>query len=120
MSDLKSSIGEATKVAMKARDKVRVAAFRLMNAELQRVEVDERKTLTDDDVIAILNRMMKQRRDSLAQFQQAGRQDLADQEQFEIQLIEEFLPESLAETELDALIAYLQNLGTSRSPGDAP
>ena len=64
MSDLKTQIGEVTKDAMRARDKLRVAALRMVNAELKRVEVDERKTLTDDDVLAILNRMLKQGNDS--------------------------------------------------------
>ena len=69
MSELKTQIGEATKDAMRARDKSRVAALRMVNAEIKRVEVDERKTLTDDDVLAILNRMLKQRNDSLSQFE---------------------------------------------------
>ena len=65
MSDLKLQIGETTKAAMKARDKDRVAALRLVNAEIKRVEVDERRELTNDDVLTILNRMLKQRHDSL-------------------------------------------------------
>ncbi len=104
MSDLKTQIGEATKDAMRARDKSRVAALRMVNAELKRVEVDERKTLTDDDVLAILNRMLKQRNDSLSQFEQADREDLAAQERFEIELIKTFMPEPLSEAEVDAVI----------------
>ena len=104
MTDLKNKISDATKVAMKAREKSRVAAFRLVNAEIKRLEVDERRELTDADVQSILNRMLKQRRDSLSQFEQASRQDLADQESFEIALIQEFLPEPLSEAELTALI----------------
>ncbi len=104
MSDLKTQIGEVTKDAMRARDKSRVAALRMVNAELKRVEVDERKTLTDDDVLAILNRMLKQRNDSLSQFEQADREDLAAQERFEIELIKTFMPESLSEAEVDAVI----------------
>lgn len=105
MSDLKARIGAATTAAMKARDKSRVAALRLVNAEIKRVEVDERRTLSDEDVLAILNRMLKQRRDSLSQYQDAGRVELAEQEQFEITLIDEFMPEPLADAELDAIIA---------------
>ncbi|MCZ6617903.1 MAG: GatB/YqeY domain-containing protein [Gammaproteobacteria bacterium] len=105
MSDLQTQISEATKVAMKARDKKRVAALRLVHAEFKRVEVDERRDLDDEDVLSILNRMPKQRSDSLTQFRDAGRVDLADQERFEIDLIRGFMPEPLSEEELDALIA---------------
>lgn len=104
MSDLKTQIEEATKDAMRARDKSRVAALRMVNSEIKRVEVDERKTLTDDDVLAILNRMLKQRHDSLSQFEQADREDLAAQERFEIELIKTFMPEPLNEAEVDAVI----------------
>ena len=104
MGDLKTQIADATKVAMKAREKQQVAALRLVNAEIQRVEIDERKDLTDDDVIGVLNRMLKQRNDSLNQYTDAGRSDLADQEQFEIDLIRTFMPEPLSEAEVDALV----------------
>lgn len=103
-SDLKQRIGEATTAAMKARDKARVAALRLINADIQRVEVDERRTLSDDDVIAVLNRMLKQRQDSLGQYEAAGRDDLAAQERYEIDLVREFLPAPLDDAELDRLI----------------
>ena len=89
---------------MKARDKRRLAALRLINADIKRVEVDERKELNDREVVAVLTRMRKQRNDSLAQYRNAGRDDLADQEQFELDVIGEFMPEPLAETEIDALI----------------
>lgn len=105
MTDLRERITEDTKTAMKARDKPRVAALRLVNAELKRVEVDERRELSDDDVIGILNRMLKQRRDSESQFRDAGRADLADQEAFEIALIEEFMPEPLDDPAIDGLVA---------------
>ena len=104
MSDLKSRISEATKTAMKAREKARVAALRLVNADIQRVEVDERRTLSDEDIVSILGRMVKQRRDSLVHFEAAAREDLAAQERFEISVIEEFLPEPLSEAEVDAMI----------------
>ena len=105
MSDLKQSIGNATTAAMKARDKQRVAVFRLVNAEIKRVEVDEREgDLSDAAVIAVLTRMLKQRHDSLSQFSDAGRTDLADQERFEIELIREFMPAQVAEDELAAII----------------
>ena len=102
---LRDAIVLATTAAMKARDKRRVAAFRLVNAELKRVEIDERRELDDDDVIAILNRMLKQRADSLEMFEKAGRDDLADQERFEIALVKEFMPEALSIEEVQAAIA---------------
>lgn len=102
---LRDAIVLATTAAMKARDKRRVAAFRLVNAELKRVEIDERRELVDDDVIAILNRMLKQRADSLEMFEKAGRDDLADQERFEIALVKEFMPEALSIEEVQAAIA---------------
>ena len=104
MTSLKDRIGAATKDGMKARDKARVGTLRMVNAEIKRLEVDERRELGDPDVITVLTRMLKQRNDSLNQFRGAGRTDLADQEAFEITVIESFLPEPLSEAELDALI----------------
>lgn len=104
MADLKARIVDDTKAAMKARDKARVAALRLINAEIKRLEVDERRELSDEDVLGVLNRMLKQRRDSLEQFEKAGRSDLAAQERFEIELVQEFMPAALSEAEIDALI----------------
>jgi uncharacterized protein YqeY len=89
---------------MKARDKTRLAALRLVSAEIKRVEVDERKTLSDADVIAVLNRMLKQRTESEQQFRSAGRTDLADAEAFEIALLREYMPAAMSEGELDAAI----------------
>ena len=93
------------KTAMKARDKQRLGALRLMMAEFKRVEVDERIELDDARVLVILDKMNKQRRDSLKQYADAGRQDLADQEAFEIAIIEEFLPQGLSAEEIDQLVA---------------
>ncbi len=104
MSQLQAQISEATKTAMKARDKARVSVLRMVNAEFKRIEVDERRELSDDDVIAVLTRMQKQRLDSHTQFVDAGRDDLATQEAYELELIREFLPEPLSAEELSALI----------------
>ena len=109
MSDLKTAITEATTAAMKARDKERVATLRMVNAELKRVEVDERKALVDADVIAILNKMLKQRHDARQQFADAGRQELADKEAAEIDVIQGFLPAQLSAAETDALVAQCVN-----------
>jgi uncharacterized protein YqeY len=104
MSHLKHVIEEATKAAMKARDKARVATLRMVNAEIKRLEVDERRDLTEEDVLGILNKMLKQRQDAESQFTQAGREDLALQEAYEITIVQEFLPEQMSEEELGALI----------------
>lgn len=112
MSELKSRISEATKTAMKARDKQRVAVLRLVNADIKRLEVDERRELSDDDVLAVLDRMLKQRNDSLNQYRQAGRQDLVDQEAYEIDLIRAFMPEPLSDSELaDMIDDLIQDAG---------
>ncbi len=104
MSNLTDRIQTATRTAMKARDKRLVATLRLVSAELKRVEVDERKTLSDADVITVLTRMVKQRNDSRTQFEAAGRTDLAEQEAFEIDVVRSFMPTPLSATEVDALI----------------
>lgn len=114
MSDLETQIGEATKDAMRARDKSRVAALRLVNAEIKQVSVDERRSLSDDDILTILNRMLKQRNDSLGQFESAGREDLASQERFEIELIKTFMPELLSEEAVEAIIErVIESTGAS-------
>jgi uncharacterized protein YqeY len=104
MADLKARISEETKTAMKARDKDRVAALRMINAEIKRIEVDERKELTDDEVLEVLTRMLKQRRDSLSQFEEAGREDLAATERFEIDIVESFMPAAMSEADIEALV----------------
>ncbi|MDE0007656.1 MAG: GatB/YqeY domain-containing protein [Gammaproteobacteria bacterium] len=100
MSELKNTIGAATTAAMRARDRRRVGALRLVNAEIKRVEVDERRELADADVLQVLTKMLKQRRDSLRQYRDAGRDDLADQEQFEIDLIDEFMPQAATDADI--------------------
>ena len=89
---------------MRARDKQRLGALRPMTAELKRVEVDERIELDDTRVLAVLDKMVKQRNDSLSQYVQAGRDDLADQERFELALLREFMPEALDEAAIAALV----------------
>ncbi len=89
---------------MKARDKERVAVLRMVNAEIKRVEVDERRELEQADVLGILNKMVKQRQDALQQFTDAGRDDLAQQEAYEIEVIQVFLPEQMDDAALAALI----------------
>lgn len=113
-STIKTRIEEELKNAMRAKDMHRVRAVRLITAAIKQREVDERIVLTDAQVVTILNKMLKQRQDSLTQFQNAGRQDLADQEIYEIKLIEEYLPASLSEAEIDAAIkAAIQSVGAT-------
>ncbi|MCX4028015.1 GatB/YqeY domain-containing protein [Endozoicomonas sp. SM1973] len=104
-NSIKDRLAQAIKDAMRAKDKPRLAALRLASAEFKRIEVDERIEIEDARAVAILDKMVKQRRDSINQYQQAGRQELAEQEAFEIEIIQEFLPEQLTNAELDQLIA---------------
>lgn len=101
---LRRRIEEDMKSAMRAKEKQRLAALRLIWAAIKQREIDERITLEDADILAVLDKMMKQRRDSIAQYQSAQRNELADQEASEIAIIEEYLPAALSEAELDALI----------------
>ena len=107
MSALKETLNQATKAAMKARDKERVATLRMVNAELKRIEIDERRDLSDDDVFAVLNKMLKQRKDAMAQFRDANREDLAAVEAYEIGVIEAFLPAQMDGDELADFVAAL-------------
>jgi uncharacterized protein YqeY len=111
---LKQRIQEDVEATMRARDKQRLGALRLVTAAIKQREVDSRAVLEDGDVVAVLEKMLKQRRDSLKQYDDAGRQDLADQESFEISLIEAYMPEALGAEELEALIdAAIAEAGAS-------
>lgn len=101
---LKARISSDTKDAMKAGEKDRLKVLRLAHAEIQRVEIDKRTELDDAGVLSVLDKMVKQRRDSISQFQHGGRQDLADIELAEIAVLEAYLPEPLSESELDEII----------------
>lgn len=105
MSTLVESVKEAVKASMRAKEKERLQALRLITAEFKRVEVDERIEVDDARALVILDKMTKQRRDSIAQYQAAGRDELAAVEQFEIDVINAFLPEALSEAELAKLVA---------------
>ena len=103
-SALKTRITEAMKAAMRAQDKPRRDAIRLIQAEIKRIEVDERIELDDARVLAVLDKMLKQRRDSIQQFEKAARQDLIDIEAAEVAVIQDFLPRALEPAEIDALV----------------
>jgi uncharacterized protein YqeY len=103
-SAIKEKITEDMKTAMRAQDKERLAAIRLILAATKQREVDERITLTDEHVLAILDKMVKQRRESIAQYEAANRQDLAEKEAAEIAVIQTYLPTPLTSDEIAALI----------------
>lgn len=102
---LKERIQDDMKAAMRAKEKERLGAIRLILAAIKQREVDERIDLNDSQVLAVLEKMLKQRRESLTQYQNAGREDLAAQEQFEISLIQTYLPTPLSDAEIETLIA---------------
>ena len=102
---LKAQITEDMKAAMRAKDAARLSAIRLLLAAMKQREVDERIELSDADILAIIEKMLKQRRDSVAQFEAGGRQDLADVEKFEIGVLSGYMPQQLGETEIAAEVA---------------
>jgi uncharacterized protein len=102
---LKDRVTEDMKTAMRARDAARLLAVRLLLAAMKQKEVDERVELTDADVLGIIEKMVKQRRESIAQYEKAARQDLADQEKFEIGVLSTYLPQQLSPTELEQAVA---------------
>jgi uncharacterized protein YqeY len=116
MTTLKERLQADMKSAMKSGDKARLGVIRLINSAIKQREVDERISLVDTDVIVILDKMVKQRRESISQFEAAGRQALADAEQAEIGVIQDYLPTALSEQEIDDLIsAALAETGTEGS-----
>jgi uncharacterized protein YqeY len=104
MSELKKQIQDAVISAMKAGEKKRLAIIRLITSSMKQIEVDERIELDDQRIIVILDKMVKQRRESISQFKAAGRDDLVKQENFEIDIIQEFLPQALGEEEVDDIV----------------
>ena len=102
---LKAKINDDMKTAMRARDAPRLGAIRLLLAALKQKEVDERVELTDTDVISIIDKMLKQRRDSITQYEAGNRQDLADAEKFEITVLQTYMPQELSEAEIAAAVA---------------
>jgi len=102
---LKAQITEDMKTAMRAKDMPKLGVIRLLQAAIKQREVDERIELDDDAVIAAIEKMLKQRRDSIAAFEGANRHDLADQEKFEVTVLQAYLPAQLSEDEINAIIA---------------
>ena len=104
MSAIKKQLEQEIKESLKAKDKKKLAALRMFSAAIKQYEVDTRTEPTDNHVIKIFTKLLKQRREALEQFKKANRQDLAEQEQYEIELISTFMPKPLSEEELDTLI----------------
>ena len=111
---LKDQITEDMKAAMRAKDQPRLSAIRLLLAAMKQKEVDERVELADADVLSIIEKMLKQRRESIAQYESAGRKDLVEGEQFELKVLSEYLPQQLSETEIaEAIGAALAESGAA-------
>ena len=115
---LKTRIGDDMKAAMRARETERLKAIRLLLAAIKQREVDERIELADADVVAVIDRMLKQRRESIAQFEQGGRQDLAAAEQAEIAVLQGYMPQPLGAAEIEALVAETIRTLNAASPRD--
>lgn len=101
---LRQQITEDMKAAMRAKEAQRLGAIRLLLAAMKQREVDERIELSDEQVVAIIEKMLKQRRDSISQFEAAGRQDLADNEKFEVAVLQGYMPQALSDAEVEALV----------------
>jgi len=115
---LRERLNDEIKAAMKAREQEKLNALRLMLSAVKQREVDERITLDDAGVIAVVEKMIKQRKDSISQYEKAARQDLADKEKFEIGVIEAYLPQQLSQGEIDTIVAdAIQSTG-AKSPAD--
>ena len=105
--NLKSQITEQMKDAMRAKDTSRLGAIRLLLAAIKQREVDERIELTDADIISVIEKMLKQRRDSITAFESAGRTDLADIEKYEVSVLQTYMPKQMTDAEIDAIISQV-------------
>jgi uncharacterized protein len=115
---LKSQISNDLKTAMRAGAAQRRDALRLLLAALQQREVDERKELGDADVVAVIDKMIKQRREAITQFEKGGRQDLVRNEQFEIDLLQTYMPQALSDAEIEAAVAEAVTATGASAPSD--
>ena len=103
-SALKTRINDDVKTAMRSKDKERLGTLRLLTAAIKQIEVDERIELDDDKIVAVIEKMLKQRKDSIEQFEKAGRNELAEIEIKEVAILKEFMPEQMSDADVDALI----------------
>ena len=117
---LKTRLSDEVKNAMRARDSARLGTLRLLQAAIKQKEVDERKDLADSDITAIIEKQVKQRRESIAAYEQAGRNETAEQEKAEMAVLQEFLPEAASAAEIDAAItAALEEVHAQGATGPA-
>jgi uncharacterized protein len=115
---LRERVNEDVKAAMKAREAERLGTLRLLTAAMKQREVDERITLDDAGVVAVIEKMLKQRKDSIAQYEKAGRQDLADAEKREMAILQAYLPQQLSEDEVAAIVAEAVAATGAAAPSD--
>jgi uncharacterized protein YqeY len=115
---LKVRINEDMKAAMKARETARLGAIRLLLAAIKQREVDDRVELDDAAVLAVIDKMLKQRRDSIAQYEKAGRQDLVDAEKFEVEVLSGYMPQALSPAEIQAAVAEAVAASGAAGPQD--
>jgi uncharacterized protein YqeY len=115
---LKARINDDVKAAMRSGDARRRDALRLLLAALKQREVDERKDLADADVVAVIDKMIKQRREAIVQFEKGGRQDLVQNEQFELDLLQTYMPQALSDAEIAAAVAEAIAAAGAKSPSD--
>lgn len=115
---LRDQINDDLKAAMRSGDAARRDTIRLLTAALKQREVDERKTLTDADVLGVIEKMIKQRRDSISQFEQGGRQDLADKEKQELGLLQAYMPQAMGDDEIAAAVAAAVAESGAAGPSD--
>lgn len=115
---LKQQINDDMKAAMRAKETARLGAIRLLLSAMKQREVDERIELTDSDILAIIDKMLKQRRDSISQFEAAGRQDLADTEKFEMGVLQAYMPKQMTEAEIDEAVTLAISTSGATTPQD--
>ena len=115
---LKNRVTEDMKTAMKAKDTARLSAIRLLLAAIKQKEVDERIELDDPAIVAVIEKMLKQRKDSIAQYEAAKRQDLADAEKFEVEVLAAYMPQALSAAEIEAIVAAAVAESGAKTPAD--
>ena len=115
---LKDRINDDVKAAMRGGDAPRRDALRLLLAALKQREVDERKELADADVVAVIEKMIKQRREAIVQFEKGGRADLAKNEQFEVGILQAYMPQALSDAEIEAAVAEAIAAAGAKAPSD--
>ncbi|MEX0958236.1 MAG: GatB/YqeY domain-containing protein [Burkholderiales bacterium] len=115
---LKSRINEDMKAAMRARDSARLLPIRMLLAAIKQREIDERKELSETEVVGVVEKMLKQRRESIVQYEKAGRGDLVQAESLELSVLEAYMPEAMSEAELEAAVTEVIESSGARGIGD--